>query len=137
METIINFDDPLQRARMLQSVQSLRGTYRVVIARLRRGRTLNQNAWYWACIIPYVAGGLETAWGETLDKDQVHMFLRQKFLSRSVVNHHTGEVAGETCRSSAGLTVEEFTRYVEEVRKFAAESLGVDIPSPDNELMKK
>ena len=82
-------------------------------------RSLKQNAAYWAIVVPAIADycGYE--------KDEAHEALKFRFLRKG-----EPDALLPTTRSTTELTVQEFEDYVRQVRQFAAETLGLDIPEP-------
>lgn len=136
-ERICNFDDPRETAKVLTYVLTLKGKWRVGFVRERKRRSDAQNKYLWGVCYPYVAAGLLEAWGEARTDDEVHIFLKDKFLSKPLIDRRTGEIGGKTFPSSRILTVPEFCVYVDSIIKFAAESLNVAIPAPDEELRKE
>ena len=109
-----------------RSVRHLRnGSYTVQIVGKRRCRTVAQNRlmWLWfAC--------LEEETGQTAN--DIHDYYCDKFLRHEVSNPDTGEimcVAGHT----SCLSVERFTRFLNEVQADAATELGITLPTPDED----
>lgn len=89
------------------------------IHKFRNKRTLSQNAYYWAVIIPLL--------GESCgyDDEEMHDALKHRFL-RDRENEKAGLVL---VKSSAELNTKAFGEYVDSCIRLAAE-LGVVIPSP-------
>lgn len=129
---ILDLSDPKQRKMLINHINSLDGKHWVEITRCRRQRSLNQNAYLWGVVYPAVAAGLEEAWGESLAVEEVHDWLKNRFNSRLIVNRNTGEVLGRRPASTADLDTGEFGEYLDKVIRFAAEQLGVVVPSPDD-----
>lgn len=127
---IIDFDHAEQRKMFNGWVKSLHGPHRVSIKKCRAVRSLNANAFYWGVILPAVANGLEECWGERMETEEVHEWLKAKFNAKTVVNHHTGEVLDHRPCSTATLDVKEFSTYLDKVIKFAGEQLHVEVPTP-------
>lgn len=127
---IIDFTDSEARRIFIGYVKNLRGPHRVSIHKERANRSSPQNRWYWGCIVPRVAAGLEECWGEKMSHDETHEWLKAKFNSRVMVNRKSGEVVGRTPQSTATLDVAQFSEFVEKVIRFAGESLGIEIPQP-------
>ncbi len=125
----INFDDAKQKAAFVAHVSHLQGVFDVRVTARKRVRTNPQNRYYWGVVVSHVAAGLAEMWGEVLTPDETHIMLKQMFLARPIVNRTTGEVSGHVYPSSAKLTIDGFSQYIEQISKFAAESLGVVIPS--------
>ncbi len=89
----------------------------VILRQYRKGRSNEQNRWYWGCIVPLLAEHCG------YDKEEMHDALRWKFLRK-----HAALI--ETVRSTTELTTAEFSDYCEQCRRFAAE-MSVYIPSPN------
>ncbi len=106
------------------------GTFRIEITRVRKRRTLNQNAWLWGCIYPLLRQGLIAAgWDDIATDEQVHEFFKQQFASDSVVNRQTGEVV-RLPSSTKEMDTAQFSAYCEKLRDYGREFLGVEIPDP-------
>lgn len=127
---IIDFDSPKQRQIFTGWLKTLRGPHKVSIKKVRANRSLNANAYYWGVVLPAVASGLEECWGESMEVEEVHEWLKGKFNSQTVVDRSSGEVKGRRPCSTATLDTKEFGEYLEKVIQFAAEQLKVEIPTP-------
>jgi hypothetical protein len=110
------------------------GKHLVTIKDLRK-RSIAQNSYYWGVMIPLVRHGLyEAGYDEVKTNDDAHEVLKHVHLKQRIVNKQTGDVI-DIAGSSAALTTPEFNIYVEAICKWAAEFLGVVIPSPNNQLV--
>lgn len=89
----------------------------VKITQYRKGRSDNQNRYYWACV-----NVMAKEWGYT--SEELHDTLRAMFLV-----DRSGPVP--VVRSSAGLDTKEFTEYMDHVQRFAAEH-NIIIPDPNH-----
>jgi hypothetical protein len=99
----------------------------VVVKVQTQTRSERQNRLYWMYLTM-----LEDATGHS--KDELHEIFRAKFNARTVstVDHDTGEIidTGETYPSTTDLDTAQFTAYIENIRRFAAEFLNVILPDP-------
>lgn len=93
----------------------------VEIRRYRPKRSINQNAYYHGVVIPWLA----EAMGEEGEDghERVHQALKIQFLM-----DRSGKLP--TVRSTASLDTAEFTEYIEQCRRLAAEMFGLNIPDP-------
>lgn len=99
-----------------------------------RKRSIPQNSYYWAVIVPLVRRGLyEIGYDEVKSDEDAHEIVKGLFIKKQLANHLTGEVI-EFAGSTKELTVPEFNELIERVIKWAAEYLGIVIPSPNQEL---
>lgn len=127
MKGLLDLSDPAAKLRLIRAVEPLEGVHQVSITRWAPTRSNAQNRLWWGVIVPAVAEALGEAWGEGVTDEQAHIFLKQKFLKRPVVNRETGELLGEVVGSTATLDRREFSELVENVRKWCAEWLNVGI----------
>ena len=108
------------------------GKYKITISKADK-RSLQQNNYYWEILDEYVQPLLyELGWEHIKNKEAAHEFMCSLFLKVSDVNIQTGEMK-ERIRSTTELTKIEFSTYLEEIWKWAAE-FGVVIPSPNEQL---
>ena len=109
-------------------LQKLKGKNRVfiVVDEEKPSRSNNQNKYYWSVVI----GTLSNELGYTAD--EMHEVLKEKFLPKKEV-----ELLGDKIKigSSAKLKTDEFEKYLEDIRRFAAEKLNIIIPLP-NEILE-
>lgn len=97
-------------------------------------RSLRQNAYYWGVVVPMVRNGLyDAGFDDVLDNDDAHEVIKSTFLKKRKVSKKTGEMI-EVVGSTADLTIPEFNDLIERVCRWAAEYLGVAIPSPNSEF---
>jgi hypothetical protein len=92
------------------------GRYDLTVKQHRERRTSPQNRWYRGCVLPMLAEAL--GW----DTEDLHYELRRKFLQ---TEDHT-----KPPRHTADLDTAEMTRFIDDVRRIAAEC-GVVIPDPN------
>jgi len=110
------------------------GVYQVTI-KIRRQRSIAQNAYYWGVVCDMVKDGLKDAGFEGIfTAEDAHEVMKSMFLKRSVYNQDTGEVLAKFGRSTANLSTIEFIEYIERIIQWAAEYLGINVPYPNEEL---
>lgn len=101
----------------------------VIFRRKRKHRSDPQNRYYWGVVVEMIRAGMKEM-GDKVTPDQVHEFLKWRFLRVQKVDESTGEVLYEYAGSTADLGTGEFSEYVERCCQFAAEYLGLSIPLP-------
>lgn len=101
----------------------------LTIRKKRKHRSDPQNRYYWGVVVEMIRAGMKEM-GDTVTPNQVHEFLKWRFLRVSKVDETTGEVLYEYVGSTAKLKTVEFWEYIEKCCQFAAEMLGVSIPLP-------
>ena len=64
--------------------------------------------------------------------DEVHEILKHKFLNKEVViKEKVKKYFFHITKSTTELTTGEFKRYMEDIQRWASESLGLVIPDPN------
>lgn len=88
--------------------------------RVRDSRSLRQNRFYWGVVLSEIAKST----GYTTE--EVHELFKDKFLPRKFVG--VGSLSKEVQKSTAKLTTDEFSLYLEQLAAFAASELGITLP---------
>ena len=107
------------------------GNYELKIVKRNR-RSLLQNSYYWAAVVPLVHEGLRDM-GNDVSLQETHDFLKARFNYKEIVNQVTGEVLNVPL-STTELNKEQFGIYIERITQFAAEYLNVTIPAPNSQM---
>lgn len=100
----------------------------LILRKHRNVRSLSQNAYYWAVVIPVLAEHCG------YEDEEMHKALQWRFLQKHADQTGEFETQGTwvklpTVRSTADLDTAEFTDYIERVRTLAAQ-MGCVVPSP-------
>jgi hypothetical protein len=93
----------------------------LVLRKRRTKRSDSQNRYYWGVCVEILANHCG------YEPEELHEALKVKFLS----DRQEDENGLMRVRSTAKLTTDEFIAYTNRVVRWAAESLGVYIPSPN------
>ena len=120
----LNLYDP---ARYLVHLSSLEGKpVEVIVRKVQNNRTLSQNSWYWGVILEIISDHT----GET--KEDLHEHFLSKFASRiDYLAGKEGEVEEIRVKErSHTMSTVRFTEYIESIRQWASEFLGLAIPDP-------
>lgn len=109
----------LNVAKVKTHLLPLRGqTVEITIEKRRKRRTNSQNSYYWGVVIKMIC---ETCGYRTAEEQAgVHAELKNKFLPK------VGRL--KIAKSTSSLNTAEFNQYIEDVRRWAAEELGIYIP---------
>lgn len=83
-------------------------------------RSLKENNYYWGVVIETLVEQSETGY----EPEDWHDILKNKFLM------YVNDQGFTRTRSTTSLTTEEFERYLEKIRMWAAQELSVLIPLP-------
>jgi hypothetical protein len=106
-----------------------KGRYFLTLEKIYKKRSLNQNAYYFAVVVPLIRGGLFDV-GYKLSIEQTHEYLKEQFLRQEIINDQTGEIKIIN-RSTTELKTVEFNEYFEEIIRWADEYLSIKIPYPN------
>lgn len=106
------------------------GDYLVEVRKVRRTRSLNQNAYLWGCVYPLLLEGLNEQGWEFTSVEQVHEFFKTQYAQEQVVNKQTGEVVTFPS-STRDMDTVTFFSYCDKLREVAQSFLGIDIPDPN------
>lgn len=108
------------------------GRYYVKIEKKNK-RSLPQNAYYHGIIVPEIKRGMFEIGYDEISTNEVHEFLKAKFLQKETINKKTGEVI-YVPGSTAKLTIIEFNEFLEKCQRFAAEYLSIVINDPNTQV---
>ena len=99
----------------------------------KKWRSLSQNAVYWGVVLPPIVAVFREH-GNNVDADDVHCYLKD---SVGKLKQHFVTPDGEVLTgpgSTAKLTTMEFENYLTAVRAWAAQTLGIAVPMPNEPL---
>lgn len=119
-----SFEDGKASDRFVEYCKTLRGKECELIVRPRTYKRSNQqNAYYWGVVIKLITD--DCGYGERDEILSVHDTLRTMFLKRN------GFLGKPRVMSTTELSTKEFEEYLEQVRRWAAIALSVQIPLPN------
>lgn len=119
-------------------IEALEGKQLVLtIEKKRKSRSLPQNRYYWAAVVPIIREGLIDAGWTREDVgtlEQVHEILKHKFCKvTEIVNTDTGEILSMP-PTTTQLTTTDMMDYIDDIKRWAAEFLGIVIPDPNEQV---
>lgn len=112
----------------------------VTFRRKCKRRSNEQNKYYWSCVIPAIVHGMIDLGNDALQiGNSEHTQLVHEFLKSTILNN------GEEIKGIEGLmfklpasttrcTTVEFMEFIDKVRVWAGENLGVTIPEPNEQV---
>ena len=109
----------------------------ITIRKKKKHRSSEQNRYYWGVVVPHILDafielGNDLQEGNPEHLQLIHDFLKRRCLpARQVCDAHGVEV--ELTPSTTDLSTTEMMEYIERVCLFAAESLNVAIPQPNEQ----
>ena len=99
--------------------------------RLLPRRSDSQLRYYWAVVVALVNDALREL-GHDITTEDTHAFLKDKFNPKQVVNAE-GELIGQIGGSTGDMTTSDMAVYIEEIQRWASQSLGIYIPDPNEQ----
>lgn len=94
-------------------------------------RSDQQNRFYWAVCVIMVRDALINL-GHEVTSEDTHAFLKDKFNSKTICNAD-GELIGTIGGSTTELTTSDMMVYIEQIQRWAAQSLNLYIPDPNEQ----
>ena len=94
----------------------------MVIKVYRNKRTIPQNSYYWGIVLSMIADST----GYTTE--ELHEFFKRLYLKKIIT---IGGVDYEVSESTKKLNTEQFSQYIEKIKKFSVMKLDLHIPSPN------
>jgi NinB protein len=109
------------------------GKYLITIKDVRK-RSVQQNRFYWGVVVPMVRKGLYEAGFDVIrTNDDAHSVIKQVVFKKDVINNQTGEMI-TVGGSTKEMSIPEFNEAIEAVCRWAAEYIGIVIPSPNEQM---
>jgi len=99
----------------------------ISIVRVEDSKSTQQLRYFYGVILPVIKRAMEELQGETLTKEEVIMFLKDKYFYEEV------NVNGSFTKfplSLAKATKEELSKFIYDTLVFSRDILGVNIPEP-------
>jgi hypothetical protein len=105
---------------------------KVTIEKRYSRRSSRQNSYYWGVVVSVIHERLvEFGWDVT--QEETHEFLKDRFNRREYISPDTGEVFS-VIKETKGMDTVEFNRYIDDIIRFSAETLDVQVPYPNEQL---
>lgn len=104
-----------------------------IIVKFGSKRSNQQNAYYWGVIVELIRLGINEIQGENFTKEDIHEFLKNKFLQGEEIVNKEGEVI-MIRKSTIDNTKTAQEEYHENCRRLAFEFLNIEIPLPNEQI---
>ncbi len=106
----------------------------IEISKKRKQRSQNQNKYYWGVVIQFFKDGALDMWGEHLDSEQCHEYLKMHCNYKEFINEATG-VMFKIPQSTTDANTLQFEVYLERCRKLIYEYFNIVVPLPNEQLI--
>ena len=118
--------DNNDKKQLIEHLRSLGNDYVVEVKRNKNTRTMNQNKYYWKCIVQQLAQEL----GYT--NDEMHDTLKLKFSAQwEMIEYKDKTIALQTVTSTTVMNTKAFETYCEQVRIWAITELSIRLRTPN------
>ena len=104
----------------------------VKLSRHRPKRTLRQNNWYWGVACPIIKSFLKETWGETLSKEDVHLYNLNHVLkpTTEILIVMGKQVVGYNMKRPSEMNTLEFCEFKITLQAYWANA-GCVVPDPN------
>jgi len=117
------FNDDLKQFKLKRVVLGLK--------RFVKKRTLPQNAYYWAVVIPILTRGFINVGYGAMTDIKTHSWMKRKYLLGEEKCDFDEMPVLEIIGSTTKLNIERFFEIMHDLHRYGAQNLGVKIPDPD------
>lgn len=93
-------------------------------------RSNPQNNYLWGVVYEMITQKLNEQDPFEYTSEDIHHWMKEKFLREPFVNPDTGEVLFFKIGSTTDLTTKKFNEYIEKIRMWASKYLELYIPDP-------
>jgi hypothetical protein len=97
-------------------------------------RSNQQNAYYFAVIIPLTIEAIQNEWGEIWGIEKAHEMYKTMFLCEEKANYRTGEIIKIPKSTTQNTTVQQES-FHDQCRQFLREWFNVEVPLPNEEII--
>lgn len=97
----------------------------------KEGRSLNQNGYFHAVVVPAVFEGLREAGFDNVHTPDHAKSLMKNLFAKSWINKADGSLSYEYTQDTHLMSRLEFHNFMEKIFQWAAEYLGIAIPLPN------
>ena len=121
-----------QLTEMKKAMESFAGKrVTITIAKYKKQRTNKQNAYFHGVVVTHVRMGLISA-GTIITAEQTKDMLKSIFAKET--KHVMGDDYIEIIKNTTDMSTTEFIRFMDRVKQWGAEFLGIIIPDPEHEF---
>jgi hypothetical protein len=108
------------------------GRYTIEIKKYRKNKSQEQLGYYFSCVLPmFLSAAVEQGW-ELTTIEECDAWLKSMFAERDLINRNTAEIV-KIPALKRNMSTTDFMVYVDQVRNYCAEYLGVYIPEPEKQ----
>jgi len=112
---------------LIKHLRTLRNNYTVEVKPLKNIRTMNQNRYYWKCIVQELAKEIG------YNTDEMHEALKIKFSSEwSQIEYKDKIIPIHNTKSTTVMNTQEFEDYCDKIRIWAIVDLGIRLKAPND-----
>jgi hypothetical protein len=108
------------------------GRYTIEIKKYRKNKSHEQLGYYFSCVLPmFLSAAVEQGW-ELTTVEECDAWLKSMFAERDLINRNTAEIV-KIPALKRNMSTTDFMVFVDQVRNYCAEYLGVYIPEPEKQ----
>ena len=119
--------DRADKEMLINHLKSLGNDYTVEVKPNKNNRTMNQNRYYWKCIVQELAKEIG------YNTDEMHDALKIKFSSEwSQIEYKDKIIPIHNTKSTTVMNTKEFEDYCDKIRIWAIVDLGIRLKAPND-----
>ena len=111
------------------------GRYYIAFQKDYPDRSLGQNNWMWGEVYRSILNKVNEGLVVKLTLQDIHIAMMELFAPRRLLM--LGRFQYDVIVRTSEMDTAQMTQYLECLRRFAADELGIDIPDPDPKLRRK
>ncbi|MEJ6734042.1 MAG: hypothetical protein QNK89_02460 [Lacinutrix sp.] len=118
---------------VVKALKNFEGKIIEIVIRLKKkNRSISQNSYYWAVIIPVTIQAIADEWGEHWDREKAHDFYKMHFLQYEIVTNDNKIIKAP--KSTTENNTHDQEVFHKQCRDFIKEYFNVDIPLPNENI---
>lgn len=122
------------KEKLQKAIQNMEGCIiEIVIRQKTKGRSHQQNKYYWGVAVEIIKDGLKEEHGENFNAEQTHEFIKEYVNGFEVFDFDKLKIENIP-ESTATLPSEDFEGFLEKLRRWGDRCLNVHIPLPNEQL---
>lgn len=118
--------DRSDKEMLINHLRSLSNNYTIEVKPIKNNRTMNQNRYYWKCIVQELAKEIG------YNTDEMHEALKIKFSSEwNQIEYKDKIIPIHNTKSTTVMNTQEFEDYCDKIRIWSMVDLGIRLQAPN------
>lgn len=122
IDLVIDFNNPESRSKLWDCLRNLQGEQVIKIKRRSKGRSLQENRYYWSVVLAYIADYTGH------NPNQVHEYYKHEFIPLV-------KFTDDYRLTTSDLTHDQIWDFIDKIRLDAKDRFNISIPDPDGVIL--